>query len=166
MLQNHYFAWLYEYKLNHPHTTLKTEYEHHQFNQLAQLANVALEGQADQQGQQQGMPIELYCAGLDCLEVSVPDETNGNDHWQVEGSRRFELLYNQGEAAATFEEAKHRQQDILWGIQEQFATERLAATNVISPNGSNSSPTDIIAAGAPTVGAGEAPKACGSSQKG
>jgi hypothetical protein len=57
-LYNQYFAWLYEYKANHPASTLVTQYD-------------PVPQAADSDG---GEESALFSGNLDLLEVSVPEE--------------------------------------------------------------------------------------------
>ena len=62
-LRNHYFAWLFEYKGNHPESNLVTEYDN------------LMQGPLDNSEDQQGMPpTTLFCGDLDMVEVSVTRE--------------------------------------------------------------------------------------------
>jgi len=54
-LNNNYFAWLYDYKMKHPNTTLKTEYD---------LMNGQVAANTDE--------ARLFCGELDWVEVAVP----------------------------------------------------------------------------------------------
>lgn len=77
-LHNQYFAWLYEYKADHPDTTLMTEYD------LVQ--DVRPETRS------------LFCGTLDLLEVSVPrlpaNDSSSSEQESEEGEARddFKLL--------------------------------------------------------------------------
>jgi len=98
-LNNNYFAWLYDYKMKHPHTTLKTEYD--DMEERSTPASNDNEG-----GGTQTAAPQLFCGDLELVEVAVPtsatnadndtaaDEEDGEDADEEEEQARddFELL--------------------------------------------------------------------------
>jgi hypothetical protein len=65
LVQNHYFSWLYQYKIEHPNNALVTEYDQHD------------DQGGDDANNQQEKEIDLFCGALvlsNC-KISVPVTT-------------------------------------------------------------------------------------------
>jgi hypothetical protein len=130
-LYNQYFAWLYEYKANHPASTLVTQYD-------------APTPQAPDSSAEGGEEIDLFCGSLNKLEVSVPEEVPANgavgpdepdgagrDEERQGGSQRtttwtnFVLRLEQQEDE--HEAAREHDQNIIKDIQRCIEADRAQA---------------------------------------
>jgi hypothetical protein len=98
-LHNHYFAWLFEYKANHPESNLVTEYDN--------LMQGPLDNSEDQQGM---LPTTLFCGNLDMV-VSV---TREDFKMHLEGGSK--MVDEEHKVAK--EHAKHITNDINHCIDE------------------------------------------------
>ncbi len=119
MIENHYFSWLYQYKIEHPNNALVTEYD-----------------QCDEQGgndanNQQEKEIDLFCGALvlsNC-EISVPVTTTvntGNEENEQEPEEgrndNFKILLLSGNTAdpAAHKAARDHAQEISKGIKAKI----------------------------------------------
>jgi len=124
VVENHYFSWLYQYKIENPNNTLVTEYDQRED-----------QGGGDTDNQQE-QEIDLFCGALvlsDC-EISVPvtaatANSAGNDeNEQEEGTRNndFKILLLSGENAdpAAHKAARDHAQEISKGIKAKIDSDR------------------------------------------
>jgi hypothetical protein len=119
LLENHYFSWLYQFKIEHPNNTLITEYD-----------------QRDDQGgddanTEQETEIDLFCGALvlsDC-EISVPvtataiNTTNEENEQQEAGRNNdFKILLLSGDTAdpAAHKAVRDHDQEISKGIKAKI----------------------------------------------
>jgi hypothetical protein len=117
LLINHYFPWVYQYKIDNPNNTLIMEYD-----------------QCDDEGHndddQQETEIDLFCGDLDLAEckISVPVSAvnTGNENEQQEEEERsddgFKILLLLGENAdpVAHKAARVHDQEILKGIKAKI----------------------------------------------
>jgi hypothetical protein len=96
LLENHYFSWLYQYKIEHPNNTLVTEYD-----------------QCDDQGvddanTEQETEIDLFCGALvlsNCkilvlmTTTAINNAKKGNEQQEVGRNDDFKLLLLSGDTA-------------------------------------------------------------------
>jgi len=105
-LRNHYFAWMYQYKIDHPNNTLVTECDQRDEGQ----------GGNDDDEEQQETEIDLFCGSLvltDC-EISVPETTAGD----------FKILLSSTADPAAHKAAKDHDQEIIKGIKANIDHDR------------------------------------------
>jgi hypothetical protein len=119
LLQNHYFSWLYQFKIEHPNNTLVTEYD-----------------QCDDQGgddanTEQETKIDLFCGALvlsNC-EISVPVttttvNTRNEENEQQEAGRndalKIFLLSGKTADPAAHKAARDHDQEINKGIKARI----------------------------------------------
>jgi len=128
VLHNHYFAWVYEFKVQNPTADLKTEYELPPV-QVSQGTNGNDVQQAGDEEQGQ-VPIKLFCSDLDRVEVLVPTIGAANHATAAGGAaearedQEFMLLVNEGTTADAYKAAIEHDQVILKTIQEKFGEDR------------------------------------------
>ena len=109
LLYNHYVSWVYDYKVNNPTTSLKTEYD----------KDEVVQGGSNNDEDQPVVPTPLFSGGnlaLDLLEVSVPSAagtTNGNDD--------FGLIMEEGPERTA---AKEHAQSISQSIKARIEADR------------------------------------------
>jgi hypothetical protein len=118
-LENHYFSWLYQFKIEHPNNTLITEYDQRD-NQGVDNANTKQETE-----------IDLFCGALvlsDC-EISVPMTTTAinnaneeNEEQEVGRNDDFKILLLSGDMAdpAAHKAARDHDQEISKGIKAKI----------------------------------------------
>ncbi len=127
-LENHYFSWLYQFKIEHPNNTLVTEYD-----------------QCDDQGgnnanTEQETEIDLFCGALvlsNC-KISVPVTTTtvntGNkENEQQEAGRNdaFKILLLSGETAdpTAHKAVRDHDQEISKGIKARIDHDKQGIDN-------------------------------------
>jgi hypothetical protein len=71
IIENNYFAWLYDYKNKNPGCTLLTEYD------LAEQENEDSNDDDDKR---------IFCSDLDKIEIALPNDDGGD----------YELVFNEG----------------------------------------------------------------------
>jgi hypothetical protein len=118
-LENHYFSWLYQYKIEHPNNTLVTEYD---------------QG-GDDVNNQQEKEIDLFCGALvlsDC-EILVPVNTTAintaneeNEQQEAGRNKDFKILLLSGDTAdpAAHKAARDHAQEISKGIKAKIHCDR------------------------------------------
>ena len=109
-LRNQYFAWLYEYKANHPNTALRTEYD------------VVQEEESISRADRLVAPT-LFCGNLDLLEVSVPTSTTANDSEEARDDFKL-LLMEHGEESEEYKAAVEHEQNIAKEIKQCIDEDR------------------------------------------
>ncbi len=122
-LENHYFSWLYQFKIEHPNNTLITEYDQRD-DQGVKDANTKQETE-----------IDLFCGALvlsDC-EISVPMTTTAintankeNEEQEVGRNNDFKILLLSGNTAdpAAHKAARDHDQEISKGIKAKIDRDR------------------------------------------
>ncbi len=85
IIENKYFAWLYDYKNKNPGCTLLTEYD------LAEQENEDSNDNDDDK--------QIFCSDLDKIEIALPND-DGDD---------YELVFNEG---STKEQAKAAAEEV------------------------------------------------------
>ncbi len=123
-LDNHYFSWLYQFKIEHPNNTLITEHNQHDHQQ----------GGDDPDHQQEREEIDLFCGALvlsDC-EISVPVTTTtvntgskDNEQQDKEGRNNdFKILLLSNADPTAHKAAKDHAQEISKGIKAKIDSDR------------------------------------------
>ena len=84
IIENNYFAWLYDYKNKNPGCTLLTEYD------LAEQENEDSNDDDDKR---------IFCSDLDEIEIALPNDDGGD----------YELVFNEG---PTKEQAKAAAEEV------------------------------------------------------
>jgi hypothetical protein len=119
LLVNHYFSWLYQYKIEHPNNTLVTEYD---------------QG-GDDANNQREKEIDLFCGALvlsDC-EILVPVNTTAintaneeNEQQEAWRNEDFKILLLSGDTAdpAAHKAARDHAQEISKGIKAKIDCDR------------------------------------------
>jgi hypothetical protein len=123
LLENHYFSWLYQYKIEHPNNTLVTEYDQRD-NQGGDNAN-----------KQQEKEIDLFCGALvlsDC-EILVPVNTTAintaneeNEQQEAGRNNNFKILVLSDKTAdpAAHKAARDHAHEISKGIKIKIDCDR------------------------------------------
>ena len=84
IIENNYFAWLYDYKYKNPGSTLKTEYD------LVEQTDTDEEEETDDDDDQ------IFCGDLDEVEIALPDD----------GIGEYKLILNECPTEVVYKEAQ------------------------------------------------------------